>query len=70
MMAKQPVDWHSRPRISRLANVLFADRADADTRKQMNQLAANERKRGPQGAKLLADHERGAMSPLGGKAKG
>ena len=37
-------DWHSRPRLERLANVMYPGLADDATRKEMLSLAANEGK--------------------------
>jgi hypothetical protein len=62
--------WHQRPRSSRLANVLYPSHADAAVRQEMSMLAGNERKKPPQGPKLLGDRERGACSQLGGQATG
>jgi hypothetical protein len=39
--------WHSRPRMSRLANVMYAHLSDPDTQKEMAQIAKNEGKRPP-----------------------
>ena len=62
--------WHQRPKIHRLAQILYPAHADEETRKEMAELAANERKRAPQSAKLLSDAERGCVSPLGNVAVG
>ena len=58
--------WSKRTRMEKLANVLFSDQADAGTRKEMADIAKGEGKRPPQGARLISDHQRGAVSPLGG----
>jgi hypothetical protein len=62
--------WHQRPKISRLANILYPAHADEETRKEMAKLAATEGKRSPYQAPLLDDRTRGATSPLGGQAVG
>jgi hypothetical protein len=62
--------WHQRPKISRLANILYPAHADNETREEMAKLAANERKKPPQPQKLLSDAERGCVSPLGNVAVG
>ena len=59
--------WHQRPRMSRLANILYPAHAGEDTRQEMERLAANEGKRAPQPTNLLSDQERGPVSPLGGR---
>jgi hypothetical protein len=61
--------WHERPRLSRLANVLYPNLADAETKAEMERIAANEKKKPPHQTPLLSDAERGACSPLGGLAK-
>ena len=65
---RKPADWWDRPRWNRLASVWFPHLADADTRAEMAQIAASERKRPPAEAKLISDAKRGAISPLGGTA--
>jgi hypothetical protein len=62
-------DWSSRTRLSKLASVLYPHLADEATRKQMIELARGEGKRPPAQQPLLSDHERGVVSPLGGRAK-
>jgi hypothetical protein len=62
-------DWSSRTRLSKLASVLYPGLADEDTRRQMTELARGEGKRPPAQQPLLSDAERGAVSPLGGRAK-
>ena len=62
-------DWWTRPRLSRLASILYPQLADEGTRQEMNEIAARERKRPPATQPLLHDHTRGSESPLGGRAK-
>ena len=59
--------WDKRDRFSKLANVLYPHMADKGTRTEMEQLARNEGKK-LSDPKLLKDHQRGCMSPLGGVA--
>jgi len=66
MKSKQ--DWHSQPRASRIANVLFPNLASEAVQKEMKSLAATERKHAPAGPKLLTNADRGACSPLDGRA--
>ena len=61
--------WHQRPKSSRLANIMYPGHAEAAVRQEMNGLAWNERKRGPQAPTLLSDQKRGAVSRLGGVAQ-
>jgi hypothetical protein len=68
-MMKAPQDWWSRPRLSRLASVLYPQHADEATRREMSEIARGEGKRPPASQPLLADAQRGCQSPLGGKAK-
>jgi len=53
--------WFQRPRISRLANVLYPQLADEPTRREMAALAANEKKKPPQ---VSDDARRGCLSPM------
>ena len=69
MAAIRSLEWFRRTRFERLASVIYPAHTDDDTRRQMNQLAANERKNGPVPSPLLSHGERGATSPLGGAAK-
>ena len=75
-MASTVDDWFKRPRFSRLACVLYPHLTDADTQRQMNELARGEGKRPPSGPSLLQDGDwwasmkKGGVSPLGGEAKG
>ncbi len=55
-------DWHSQPRQSRLASVMYPHLASEETQKEMADLAAREGKRSPQAAKIEAD--RGKPSPF------
>jgi hypothetical protein len=61
-------EWHRLTRMEKLANVIYAGQVPAQTRRVMNQLAAGERSRPPAPQGLLHDHQRGAVSPLGGQA--
>jgi hypothetical protein len=63
-------DWHSQPRMSRLAAIVYPAQSSEATRREMAGLAGNERKKPPQGPTLISDRQRGAVSPLGGQATG
>ena len=60
------IAWHDQPRQSRLAAVTYPHLASEETQKEMAALARGEGKRAPGAPKLLADRERGCVSPLGG----
>jgi hypothetical protein len=60
--------WHKRTRMEKLANVLFSDQSDVETKKEMAEIAKAENRRAPQGAGLIPDHQRQHVSPLGGVA--
>jgi hypothetical protein len=45
--------WHKRPRLSRLACVMYPHLTDQNTRDQMAALAKNEGKRPPMGPNLI-----------------
>jgi hypothetical protein len=62
-------DWSKRDRFSKLASILYPGNASETTRNEMSKLAKNEAKRAPTPSPLLDHHSRGAVSPLGGKAK-
>jgi hypothetical protein len=68
-MRERDDDWHSRTRMQKLAAVAYPGLTTEGTRKQMAALAANARKKPPAAMPLLGTYERGATSPLGGKAK-
>ncbi len=61
-------NWHSMTRFSRFAAIMFPDLVGEPVRREMSELAANERKAPPQSAQLLADDKRGPISKLGGTA--
>jgi hypothetical protein len=61
--------WHDRPRSERLANAFYPGLADKETQAEMAAIAKGENKRAPQAQTLLPNATRGALSPLGGKAK-
>ena len=46
-------DWFKRPRMSRLAAVMYPHLTDQNTRDQMAALAKNEGKKPPQGSNLI-----------------
>lgn len=51
--------WHQRPRMSRLANILYPALAPKEVQEEMKALAANERKTDPLTVKLKADQQSG-----------
>jgi hypothetical protein len=46
-MKMKTVEWHKRPRIERLANVMYPHLADAETQRQMAEIARGEGRRSP-----------------------
>jgi hypothetical protein len=63
---KRSVDWHELPRESRLARVMFPHLADAESQRDMANIARGENKRSP--LEGLADRERARLqqqSPKG-----
>jgi hypothetical protein len=46
-------DWFKRPRMSRLAAVMYPHLTDENTRKQMEAICRGEGKRPPQGPNLI-----------------
>jgi hypothetical protein len=56
---KRSVDWHSLPRESRLARVMFPHLADAESQQDMSRIARGENKRSP--LEGLADRERARL---------
>jgi hypothetical protein len=58
MKLKSSVDWHSLPRQSRLAAVMFPNLADAETQRDMAQLARNEGKKNPMQGRVDAEQAR------------
>lgn len=67
-MAKKD-NWATKPRAAKWASVLFPHLTTEETRTEMGALARGERKKAPAQQPLLADHARGAVSPLGGVAE-
>jgi hypothetical protein len=64
---KRSVDWHSLPRQSRLAAVLYPHLTDAETQRDMAALARNERKKSPMQGQ--ADAERGRLDQQNPKGR-
>lgn len=48
---KRPVDWHSLPRASRLARVLYPHLSSPEDQRDMAQLSRNENKKSPMQAR-------------------
>jgi hypothetical protein len=61
-------DWKNLPRFNKIARTMYPNLVDADTKRAMASLSANEGKRPPQQPKLLSDKERSYQSPLGGQS--
>jgi hypothetical protein len=68
-MAKRKKGWAGLTRSQKLSSVLWPESLPPALRAEMAALSANERKRPPSGPKLLPDHTRGHVSPLGGQAQ-
>jgi hypothetical protein len=58
----RPTGWHSKPRIERLAAVMYPHLTDAATQREMAQLAANEQKKSPMQGRLDAEKARREQS--------
>jgi len=43
----RPLDWMKRPRESKLANVLYPNLSDAETQKEVSEIARSEGKKSP-----------------------
>jgi hypothetical protein len=57
------------PRHSQLSAVLYPAQVDEETRAEMAALAKGEGKKPPFQEQLLPDQQRGAVSPLDGRAR-
>ena len=63
--------WGELSRDEKVANALYPDLAEETRRKEMDQISRSEGKQSPtERPPLLSDRERGAVSPLGGQARG
>jgi hypothetical protein len=62
-------EWSRRDRFSKLASILYPGNASETTRAEMASLAKNEQKQPPKASALLDHAQRGALSPLDGRAK-
>ena len=51
-MIKRSVDWHSLPRQSRLAAVMYPHLSDGETQRDIAELARNEGKKSPMQARM------------------
>jgi hypothetical protein len=51
-MMKRSVDWHSLPRQSRLAGVMYPHLSDGETQRDIAELAMNEGKKSPLQARM------------------
>jgi hypothetical protein len=58
-MKMKSEDWFERPRLFRLANVMYPHLAPPEVQREMTMLAAKEGKRGPLEARIAADQARG-----------
>ena len=61
--------WHSLRREEKAAAVLYPNLVAENLRREMTAIAKGEGKRPPAATPLLNNKDRGAASPLGGKAK-
>ena len=68
-MVMKPRTWDQRTRTEKHASVLWSGQTDKDTQSEMAAIAKGEKKQAPAKQPLLSDQERGACSPLGGRAK-
>jgi hypothetical protein len=55
---KRSVDWHSLPRQSRLAAVLYPHLTDAETQRDMANIARGENKKSPMQGRVDAENAR------------
>jgi len=62
-------EWDQRSKQSKLASVLYPGLTTEKTRAEMQDRAKGEGKRPPAATPLLDHVTRGALSPLGGRAK-
>ena len=68
-MEKRWPDWERKSKAEKLASVLYPDLAGQRSQQQMQEIARAFGRKPPQQQALLADKDRGAVSPLGGTAK-
>jgi hypothetical protein len=61
--------FHQLTRQEQACAVLWPSQTTAEIRKEMTEISAKNGKKAPYQEPLLSDQQRGAVSPLGGKAK-
>jgi hypothetical protein len=62
--------WEKLDRFSKLSSCLYPHLTPPERQREMQQIAAREKKRPPVGPATLSDEKRGSTSPLGGTAVG
>jgi hypothetical protein len=68
-MKQKKRSWHQLNLGEQVSRVMYPSLAEPEMREEMEKIARANKKRPPKGPTLLSHDQRGAMSPLGGKAR-